>query len=161
MIDIIKRKYKSHTGCARAKGVKYLTLDQYQNKLNEVGITAEQIGNGIDDYQLCRYTDLGDYTPETCRFATKRENIEDKRKNGGFERGGLKISALHKGKMPKNLVNFISSKERLSFRLKSPNGEIINGENVMQFSRDHGLTHQQLHNVVVGKRKSHKGWTLA
>lgn len=46
------------------------------------------------------------------------------------------------------------------FTIKSPSGEIYNSSNVAEFSRNHNLNPSCLCNVINGKRKSHKGWTL-
>lgn len=54
-----------------------LTFEQYILKLKEVGITPEQVGNSIDSYHLSRYNDEGPYTHKSCRFITKKENLEE------------------------------------------------------------------------------------
>jgi hypothetical protein len=45
------------------------------------------------------------------------------------------------------------------FSLKSPNGEIIYAKNIRKFCRDNNLNAAHIGNVILGKRKSHKGWT--
>lgn len=161
---LIRKKYKSHTGCARAKNVKYLTFEQYYDKIKEAKITVHQIGNNIDSYQLSRYTDQGDYTPESCRFVTMRENIEDRHRNGGTKRGSEKCSKILKERGIRPLVScfevtgeYPASK---SYRLKSPTGEIYEGTNVAKFCRERGFTHK-IHDMIAGKIKSYRGWTLA
>jgi len=61
----------------------HLTFDEYLFKVFEAGITIEQIGKGIDDYQLARYTDSGPYTVDSCRYVTHRVNREEWISNGG------------------------------------------------------------------------------
>lgn len=44
--------------------------------------------------------------------------------------------------------------------LESPEGLIFNIENVSAFAKEHGLQQSNLNTVLLGKRKSHKGWKL-
>ena len=44
--------------------------------------------------------------------------------------------------------------------LCSPTGEKYEGENIHKFAEKYGLQYQNLHKVLIGKRKSHLGWTL-
>ena len=53
----------------------------------------------------------------------------------------------------------ISSKVK-SFKLLSPIGEVVTGENLSSFARANDLDQRLLHMVVTGKRKSHKGWSI-
>lgn len=47
-----------------------------------------------------------------------------------------------------------------SFKFTSPIGDIIEGTNIADFCRNHGLNPSHMYAIIKGKRKSHKGWTL-
>lgn len=49
---------------------------------------------------------------------------------------------------------------RIKFRVFDPNGVIHEGENLKKFSEDHGLDYETMREMVVGKGKSCKNWTL-
>lgn len=51
-----------------------LTYRQYLDKMNDVGISPDQVGNGRDQFNLSRYGDQGVYSSENCRFISRREN---------------------------------------------------------------------------------------
>jgi hypothetical protein len=42
----------------------------------------------------------------------------------------------------------------------SPSGEVIKGKNIKLFCKENNLSQGNLSNVILGKRKSHKGYTL-
>lgn len=48
----------------------------------------------------------------------------------------------------------------IEFTIKSPDGEIITAINITQFAIQHNLQAANLHRVINGTLKSHKGWTL-
>lgn len=76
-----------------------------------------------------------------------------------------KISENHRGWTRKDSVNAWSraSKNRQrpgkKFKLKAPNGDIIESNNLNKFAKDNNLTQQNLYAVVKGTKKSHKGYT--
>lgn len=45
-------------------------------------------------------------------------------------------------------------------QIRSPEGSIYSVDNIHAFCRDHGLQAQNLHKVLTGQRKHHKGWVL-
>jgi len=54
----------------------YLTIGDYQQLLDEAGITAENVGH--DGYHLARYGDQGGYEIGNCRFVTCTVNIRER-----------------------------------------------------------------------------------
>jgi len=46
-----------------------------------------------------------------------------------------------------------------SYNLRDPHGKVYIGTNLSKLCRDFGLQQGNLHKVVKGERKSHKGWT--
>lgn len=54
----------------------------------------------------------------------------------------------------------ISQSMSKEFTIKSPNGEIIKGKNISKFCKENNLSSSHICNVIKGKVKSHKGWTL-
>lgn len=57
-----------------------ITFIQYLNKMMEANITPDDLGNSLENYHLSRYNDEGPYTNESCRFITKRENLQEQKK---------------------------------------------------------------------------------
>lgn len=76
--------------------------------------------------------------------------------------GGKRKS--HKGwTLPNTKVfgrELTAEKRSKEFIIKSPNGEIIKGKNISKFCKENNLSSSHLRDVISGKRKSHKGWTL-
>lgn len=64
-----------------------------------------------------------------------------------YNRNSHSSSALAKGIVYPNIIN--------------PAGEVFKVDNTSLFSKTHGLTQGNLHGVLTGRCKSHKGWTLA
>ncbi|WP_422460951.1 hypothetical protein [Endozoicomonas sp. ALB115] len=86
-------KYKGKIKSSKRNGIKFnLTSTEYITKIWEAGINPDQIGQSVDSYQLGRIGD-GDvpYTVETCRFITKRQNLDERKENGGNVRTSEKI----------------------------------------------------------------------
>lgn len=48
-----------------------------------------------------------------------------------------------------------------TFKMKSPEGDIVEFYNMAKFCREHGLSKSHLHRVYTGGRPSHKGWRAA
>ena len=63
-----------------------LTLEQYFLKMREVGITPDDLGNKLDDYNLARRNDEGPYTNESCGFIRCRANHKEQKKVNPFQR---------------------------------------------------------------------------
>ena len=71
---------------------------------------------------------------------------------------GLGIHGLSKDERDM-MYRDIAEKKSKHFKLKSPNGDIITGKNIAKFCRENNLTPQCIGKVILGKEKSHKGWT--
>ena len=46
-----------------------------------------------------------------------------------------------------------------TYKMRSPDGRVVEIYNMGKFCRDHGLTRGNMHSVFSGVRKHHKGWT--
>ena len=88
-----KTKYRAKEKNAKKEGLAVLlTFDEYLYKLFEAGITSPiEIGVQREKYQLARFKDEGNYTVESCRFITKKENEEEKSQE--YQSFGAKVSA--------------------------------------------------------------------
>ena len=51
-----------------------LSREEVRILLDEAGITIEQVGTKMDDYQLSRFDDLGDYAYGNCEFKLRAAN---------------------------------------------------------------------------------------
>lgn len=156
-IQIEKLKYWAHRSNSIKKNVAPLTYEQYLLKIKDAGISAHDIGNKKGKYQLARYGDVGDYTPESCRFITKEKNMLELIENGGFVRGAAKKKGRTKLDHPG--LKLMSEKNSKPFIIKSPSGEIFSGKNLHQFCKDNGLDSGNMNRVLNGIKKHFKGWT--
>jgi group I intron endonuclease len=60
----------------------------------------------------------------------------------------------------KKSMEIMGSKHSKTYKLLSPNNELITINNLAKFARDNNLNPQSLKQVVMGKLKSNKGWKL-
>lgn len=95
-------KWRSLIGNARQAGnVCLLTLGEYIHIAIESGLTSpDQIGCTMDSYQMARYGDKGNYEVGNCRFITMRENLAEKKANGGVESQASKLRGRNKHNDP-------------------------------------------------------------
>lgn len=91
MIDLPRKKWRDHKWRCKQRGLQPLTYEQYLAKLQEAGITVEQVGRTLGGYHLARYTDSGDYTPDSCRFVPAEVNRAEAFMNGRMEIGRQKV----------------------------------------------------------------------
>lgn len=173
----LREKWRSHAKHARERGVKWLSYEQYAEKVLQAGISPNQIGRTLGSYQLARYTDSGDYTIDSCRFITQTENLIERTINGGTERGAskrrgvtketdlgaAKIANTLKGRSAQTheYIARIADKKGQPFALIDPSGELIVGRNLRKFCREMGLDRVSLGRVCRGQYKAYKGWTRA
>lgn len=184
VVDLAKKKWRNHTHGARRRGINWLTLDEYRDKLKEAGITPEQVGRASHQYHLARWTDKGDYTPASCRFVTVPENHQDRIANGGSARTGeknrahrkgmtaathehiaiaaAKSSAARKGRTKESHSYIAAQAERLAkpYSFLSPEGVVYLGKNLCEFCRVMNLSQSLMTAVREGRQRHHKGWTL-
>lgn len=183
MTDLTKKKWLGHVSTARQRGLSFLTLDQYREKLNEAGITPEQVGLASNQFHLARRTDRGDYTVDSCRFITVAENQKERILNGGAARTGEKNRAIIKGKTAATHehIAVAAAKSALArkgrrkedhpyiaeqakklskpYSFLSPDGVVHQGTNLNEFCKIMNLQQPLMTLVRSGKAKHHKGWT--
>lgn len=160
-MQLAKKKHSNHRHNAKKKGVKSLPFDIYLEKLLEAGILPEQIGQSIDSYQLARFEDCGDYTKESCRFITMKENLQEMITNGGCAQAGKKLKIKLSGRSKEDYPNLSrenSKSLRKQYKFISPDGEIFTGYGITTFCREMGLCQSEMSNVHNGKQKHHRGW---
>ena len=76
MARSLKSAHKAKKDNAKRVGIPFdLTQADYQQLLNEAGITYEDVGKG--KYNLSRYNDKGGYTMGNCRFLWCKENLDE------------------------------------------------------------------------------------
>ena len=159
---LVKKKHTNHRHNAKKKGVKSLPFDIYLEKLYEAGILPEQIGQTIDAYQLARFGDYGDYTKESCRFITMKENLQEMLTNGGCAQAGAKLSIKLSGRSKEDYPN-LSRENSKSLRKKyefiSPDEETFTGYGITTFCREMGLCQSEMSAVHNSKQKHHRGGT--
>jgi len=80
---LARKKWTGHYWTSKSRKLRPLTFDEYKAKIIEAGIEAKDIGLKAGMYMLCRNTDSGDYTLDSCRFATPKQNSIDRISNGG------------------------------------------------------------------------------
>lgn len=72
-----------------------------------------------------------------------------------------KISIKNKGRaQTEEHKNKRADKKAKSFTLISPCGKIFVGKNITKFSKENNLRASHIFQVLSGKRKHHKGWTI-
>jgi hypothetical protein len=138
------KKWKSLRTNAQTRGIEcLLTFDQFIRKAHEAGIRPSHIGRRPGQYNMCRWTDRGNYTNSSCRFATKEENYIDRGFNGGSALAGAKTRV----KLAKEFIAI------------SPAGKKYRSCNVRSFCERHDLKHGTMSLVLLGINSHHKGWT--
>ena len=92
------KKYQSHiVNCQTQGKVTKLSFNEYLYKCFEANITIDQIGksgNSSKVYQLGRIDDTGEYTVNTCRFITMKQNSAERVQNGGSTTQANKIRGI-------------------------------------------------------------------
>jgi hypothetical protein len=189
-LDLWRYKYHNLRASApKRKSVLRLSFYQYMRLAKKAGIRVpSQIGKSSDKYQMSRKGDTGDYVWGNCRFLTMRENLEEKKANGGVERGAqkhrgrtkltdvgcAKISAALTGRTKENDLGRRITSTKLTGRKRpasvyasrlkpfvvvSPAGLKYRGKNLSSFCRKHGLDQGGMSRALRGRQRSHNGWT--
>ena len=106
------------------RGIK--VCDRWQDFANFLA----DMGGRPEGKTLDRVDNNKDYNPENCRWATSKEQIQNRRDQ-------------------KNQYLFIAFDSR---------GTMIASNNQREFARQHGLDYRHINACLKGKLKSHKGW---
>lgn len=157
-------KYKTFVNNKTQSGyVCDITFTQYLKLASKAGLTSPaQIGLAMDQYQMGRIGDTGDYIKGNCRFITARQNLNEKFKNGGAAIGYAKSSRTLTGRTKENCVYKRSAAKKLSkpFRLVSPKGKVYTGQNLVEFCESKGLSTAMLMRLCRGDcKQALSGWT--
>lgn len=176
-----RTKWKSLIANALNRGAQCkLTFPDYMNLALEAGIsTPDQIGLRMDQYQMARIGDSGDYVLGNCRFVLASVNLQEKIDNGGVENSRAKISQALSGRTKDNDTSkaraakkqtgrtknthahlaVVAHKRSMDFCVTSPEGVTYEGRNLNQFCKDHELAASSMREVCRGERPDYKGWT--
>lgn len=135
-----------------------LSFEEYVTLAAEAGLTSpSQIGTSMDNYQLARYGDVGNYSTDNCRFVLRDQNILEWKENGGRDAMAEKHRSKAKETHPSTLAQSI--KVSKNFEVVSPSGEVYTGLNLSDFCKLHNLNRGNMATVCRGSMKSYKGWT--
>lgn len=176
------RKYKKQAKGARDRGIEHdLTFKQFMRLAQRAGLTSpEDIGKSPSSYQLGRVGDKGGYTLGNCRFITQRQNLEERRINGGNaevsrkltgrnasnDEGRAEVSRKLRGRS-KNSHAYLqeqADRQGFGFVIFAPDGTRYKGSNVTEFCtstkmRKHKLNQANISKMLRGDKPQYKGWT--
>jgi len=135
----------------------YKHTEKNKEKFKEYGKIYGKIGG-----KKCYELGLGTFS------RTKEQMTEDGKKGGSIggtksKKLGLGIHGLSKQEIIENGKkggNITGEKNMKEFVVLSPSGEVIKGKNIKLFCKENNLNQGNFSNVILGKRKSHKGYTL-
>jgi len=131
----------------------YKHTEKNKEKFKEYG----KIG-GKKSYEL----GLGTFS-RTKEEITKHSKISGNIGGTKSKQLGLGIHGLSKQEIIENGKKggkITGEKNMKEFVVLSPSGEVIKGKNIKLFCKENNLSQGNFSNVLLGKRKSHKGYTL-
>ena len=110
----------------------------------------------------CHQLGLGTFS-RTKEQITKHSKISGNMGGTKSKKLGLGIHGLSKQEIIENGKKggkITGEKNMKEFVVLSPSGEVIKGKNIKLFCKENNLNQGNFSNVLLGKRKSHKGYTL-
>jgi hypothetical protein len=126
-----------------------------KNRENKTGICGLSYEERSFWGKKCKEEGIGIFSPE---FLEIRSQILSERNSGeGNPMYGKNHSQETIEKIRKKALE---RKTKKIYRLKNPEGEIIIFENFKEFCKNNNLNQGGIANVLNGKYKQHKGWTL-
>jgi hypothetical protein len=136
----------------------YKHTEKNKEKFKEYGKIYGKIGG-----KKCYELGLGTFS------RTKEQITEHSKISGniaGTKTRDLKIgihalTSEQKSEAGKKGGKITGEKNMKEFVILSPSGEVIKGKNIKLFCKENNLSQGNLSNVLLGKRKSHKGYTLS
>lgn len=156
-------KYKRHVYQAVARGLNSeLSFENYLAKAVQAGISSpEQIGTKTGQFVMGRVGDVGNYTQESCRFITTKQNHQEAKENGRHVERDLLHSQRMLGRNKDNTSGIAARAENQAkeFVLIEPSGVEHRGKNVLEFAAQHDLNPRALYKVFAGTVSHHRGWT--
>ena len=121
--------------CYGGKGITVCDrwLESFDNFYNDMfeSYSSHLEVYGKNNTTIDRIDSNGNYEPKNCRWATQKEQANNK----SF----------------RNLVKFLA---------KSPDGNIVEAENISEFARTNNLSNQCILACLKKRNKQHKGWTF-
>lgn len=173
---------RNRKGDKNSKTAKYcsLTFSEYVQLAIDAGLSKpDQIGTRLDQYQMGRIGDVGNYELGNCRFITTEQNIKEKLINGGQHTGAKKVGAILANRSKYTHIGLkISSDKQIGltkythehiaersnrmskqYSLISPDGNVFVGKNLTEFCKLHDLKQPGMALLCSGGKMSHKGWT--
>jgi hypothetical protein len=135
----------------------YEHTEKNKEKFKEYGKIYGKIGG-----KKCYELGLGTFS------RTKEQITEHSKISGnivGTKTRDLKIgihalTSEQKSEAGKKGGKITGEKNMKEFVILSPSGEVIKGKNIKLFCKENNLNQGNFSNVLLGKRKSHKGYTL-
>lgn len=126
-------------------------LEQSREDMYEDKVFYDPSGKQITINCYATFARKNNLSPHCLRLVYIGELIQHK----GY-------SILHPNEVAKKKkeLNMQQSKRNSkTVRLRNPDGNIVEITNLVGYCRDHGLNPGNMHNVLVGKKQSCKGWT--
>jgi hypothetical protein len=159
-----KRAYQKHDYFPSPSPEKILILktnltekQAFNHEIYMIAIFGRKdLGTGI----LRNRTNGGDSPPVfTGHSWESKQKISEKLK-GRYTRPPMSEDEKHKRSIKNKINNVLPPVNSVEFKFISPEGKIITGKNITEFSKQYNLNSGALYDMRKGKQKQHKGWRL-